>query len=158
MKRTISMLFVICLVSTFTGVVMVSVAGGALFPSLTKIAYPLLASKGEHVELILTDFSYKPGQSGTTVEHVLVRADGTRRDVSLKVFVVAGLAYGFLLFLSTLVVTFIILRIKQLPRAAFESLLLPISIYVFAAVTGLVIIAAIGSGFIFVIRALARAW
>lgn len=94
--RLISTLFLLA-VSLFFGVVIIAVAGGAVYPPLYKAGASLVC-KGELV-IESSRYSYKPGQIGT--QHTIFCQDktsGARTEVTLKAIFAAGLVYSGVIF------------------------------------------------------------
>jgi hypothetical protein len=82
-------------ISFFTGFIIVSIAIGAIFPSLHKLAAPLICRGEVQVESIR--YSYKPGQVGWD-NHIYCSTDGVKKEITLPAIGVTGLAASAILF------------------------------------------------------------
>ena len=82
-------------VSLFLGT-MIGVAGGALYPPLTRIAAPLICSG--KLETVSSQYSYKPWQQGVTRELFCVGDDGSRQPMTARGLFASSLVYGIVLF------------------------------------------------------------
>ena len=85
-------------VSLFCGLIMISVALGAIFPRLVNpIAKPLVCANGR-LEITQNTTSYKPGESDTWTTNTCVdSATGARQDVSLQTTLAAGGIYSLII-------------------------------------------------------------
>ncbi len=91
------------LTSLFAGLVILSIGVGALFqavhfPGLWLAEYEFATD----VNLRKENYSYKPGQSGTTLNYTFINASGTERDVTLRVITYSGLIYALAFDLAAL--------------------------------------------------------
>jgi hypothetical protein len=93
----IKTLTVTFLVSLFAGLIIFSIGFGAMFP---VVHFPglWLAERefATDVNLLTQNYSYKPGQSGTTLNYFFTNPEGKERDVTLRVITYSGLAYAIL--------------------------------------------------------------
>ena len=81
---------------------MIATAGGALFPTIVRVADPWVCEGT--VSTISSRYSYKPGQSG--VQHVMTcdAGDGSPpRDITLRVVATASAIYGAAAFVVLLI-------------------------------------------------------
>jgi hypothetical protein len=74
---------------------MVATAGGAMNPALVTRAAPWVCDGT--VETLSRDYSYKPGQHGTSHNITCTEADGSRRDITLRAIGAATVYYTLIL-------------------------------------------------------------
>ena len=99
-------------VSLFVGFVIVSVAVGAIFPSMHTFAAPLICSGEVKVESIR--YSYKPGQVGWD-NHIYCIERGKQREITFPAIGVTGLIASAILFVFLIFV----MRKSFVPREIF---------------------------------------
>jgi len=163
-RNLILIALVLIPVSLFNGVIMVSIAGGAMFPSIYRISYPVFEKNGDKVIYESRNFSYKPGQQGTINEHHLVKPNGERRDIGLRVLVVSGIIFSFMLWLVSLIATAIAAIINKIPLVPEErseniiSTAFVISLYVNIGIMLLVMAIGFLYGLVWMGQALINAW
>lgn len=81
--------------SLFVGFVIISVAVGAVFPSLHKLAAPLICNGTVEVESI--KYSYKPGQVGWD-NHIYCNSKAGRKEITFPAIGVTGLIASAIMF------------------------------------------------------------
>lgn len=94
---------------------MIATAGGALFPTIVRIADPWVCEGT--VTTISSRYSYKPGQTG--VQHVMTcdAGDGSpTRDITLRAVATAAAIYGAAAFVVLLIPVLVLGRL--LPRVS----------------------------------------
>jgi len=97
----------IMVISLFCGL-MVASAGLAIYPPLVKITEPIVGK----IRIESEDYSYKPGQSGTSISFYLVNNKGAEEDRTLYCGFIAFLIYSVIIFILFLAYRFIsILRL-----------------------------------------------
>jgi hypothetical protein len=98
MQRIWSWLGVLA-VSMFCGIILVSIALGAIIPKvINPIAKPLVCSNG-NLEITQNTTSYKPGESDTwTTDTCVDSTTGQQQDVSLQTTLGAGMIYSLIIF------------------------------------------------------------
>jgi hypothetical protein len=69
---------------------------------MERVAAPFVCG-GNTLDLHLDHYSYKPGQSGYVITWYCVDPNGTRRDVTWRIILAAGLVYSAALFFISLV-------------------------------------------------------
>jgi L-lactate permease len=91
-------------VSMFCGIILVSVALGAIIPKvINPIAKPLVCSNG-NLEITQNTTSYRPGESDTwTTDTCVDSATGQQQDVSLQTTLGAGIIYSLIIFVIIMV-------------------------------------------------------
>jgi len=91
-------------VSMFCGIILVSVALGAIIPKvINPIAKPLVCSNG-NLEITQNTTSYRPGESDTwTTDTCVDSATGQQQDVSLQTTLGAGIIYSLIIFVILMV-------------------------------------------------------
>lgn len=91
-------------VSMFCGIILVSIAVGAVIPKvINPIAGPLVCGNGK---LVITQntTSYRPGESDTwTTDTCVDSATGNQQDVSLQTTLGAGMIYSLIIFVILIV-------------------------------------------------------
>lgn len=87
--------------SLFIGFVLISVAVGAIFPSIHKLSAPLIC-RGD-VNIQVNTYSYKPGQSGTDIHIYCVDDQGTQKEITFQAIAVTGLVASAILFVIALI-------------------------------------------------------
>jgi hypothetical protein len=87
--------------SLFIGLVLISVAVGAIFPSIHKLSAPLICR--DEVNIQVNTYSYKPGQSGTDIHIYCVDDKGTQKEITFQAIVVTGLVASAILFVIALI-------------------------------------------------------
>ena len=81
-------------VSLFAGV-MAGTAGAALFPSMFRVAGPLICA-GE-IDIVSQSYSYKPGQRGVSrTVYCVTNGGAERKDVTFRAVFASVLAYSVL--------------------------------------------------------------
>jgi hypothetical protein len=101
MKINVVGLLILAGISLFIGFVIISVAVGAIFPSMHKLTAPVLCSNGE-VEVEVITYSYKPGQIGTD-NHLYCNDEEGRREITWAAIGVSGLFYSAIIFVLLLI-------------------------------------------------------
>jgi len=88
----------------FCGIILVSVALGAIIPKvINPIAKPLVCSNG-NLEITQNTTSYRPGESDTwTTDTCVDSATGQQQDVSLQTTLGAGIIYSLIIFVILMV-------------------------------------------------------
>jgi hypothetical protein len=86
--------------SLFIGFVLISVAGGAIFPSIHKLAAPLIC-KGS-VEIETFQYSYKPGQVGWE-HHIYCASEEGRKEITFPAIAVTGVIASAILFVIAII-------------------------------------------------------
>jgi L-lactate permease len=91
-------------VSMFCGIILVSIALGAIIPKvINPIAKPLVCSNG-NLEITQNTTSYRPGESDTwTTDTCVDSATGQQQDVSLQTTLGAGVIYSLIIFVIIMV-------------------------------------------------------
>lgn len=79
-------------VSLFCGLMVVSI-GGVIHPPLVEVVTPWVCEGGD-ARLRTEDYSYKPGQHGTSMTFWCTDAQGQSRDITFKVLGAATLFYS----------------------------------------------------------------
>lgn len=88
--------FVKCM---FVGMIIFSIGIGVAIPAIHRVAAPFVCSNGQ-METEQFHYSYKPGQSGTTLSWLCVDGKtGEVKDVSYQAILVAGVIYGVVFFI-----------------------------------------------------------
>jgi hypothetical protein len=87
--------------SLFIGFVLISVAVGAIFPSIHKLTAPLICR--DEVQIKVNTYSYKPGQSGTDIHIYCVDGQGTQKEITFPAIGVTGLAASAVIFVIALI-------------------------------------------------------
>lgn len=77
----------------FMGYVLWVVAVGSVWPSLLQVAAPLVCPDGQF-QILTHAYSYKPGQSGTSVNVACLLADGGQRPILGTTIFWAGLIWS----------------------------------------------------------------
>ena len=92
-------------VSLFVGIILCSIAAGAVFPGINQFAAGhLVCSKGKFI-IQQNTYSYRPGESDTQTTDLCVDVhSGTKQDVSFPTILVSGLIYSAAIFLLGLIV------------------------------------------------------
>jgi hypothetical protein len=96
MKIDKTMVGILAGISLFVGFVIISVAVGAVFPSMHKFTAPLICSGEVKVESI--QYSYKPGQVGWNNHIYCIDESGTQQEITFPAIGVTGLFYSAILF------------------------------------------------------------
>jgi L-lactate permease len=88
-------------ISMFCGIILVSIALGAIIPKvINPIAKPLVCSNG-NLEITQNTTSYRPGESDTwTTDTCVDSATGQQQDVSLQTTLGAGIIYSLIIFVT----------------------------------------------------------
>jgi hypothetical protein len=86
--------------SLFVGFVLISVAIGAIFPSIHKLAAPLICTGSVEIETL--QYSYKPGQMGWE-HHIYCAGEEGRKEITFPAIAVTGLIASAILFVIALV-------------------------------------------------------
>jgi hypothetical protein len=101
MKIDKTMVGILAGISLFIGFVIISVAVGAVFPSMHKLTAPLIC-KGE-VQVESIRYSYKPGQVGWDNHIYCIDEQGSEKEITFPAIGVTGLFYSAILFVILLV-------------------------------------------------------
>ncbi len=101
MKLDKTMIAMLAGASLFIGFVLISVAVGAIFPSIHKLTAPLICS--DDVNIQVNTYSYKPGQSGTDIHIYCVDQQGAQKEITLQAIAVTGLIASAILFVIALI-------------------------------------------------------
>src|SRR5688572_7393142 len=96
MKINLTMIVILAGISLFIGFIIISVAVGAIFPSMHKLTAPLIC-KGE-VQVESITYSYKPGQIGTDNHIYCIDEQGDQKEITFPAIGVTGLFYSAILF------------------------------------------------------------
>ncbi len=104
MKINKMMIGILAGISLFIGFVIISVAVGAIFPSMHKLTAPLICSGEVKVESI----QYYPPSGGVGWKnHISCIEQGDQREITFQAIGVTGLFY------STIIFAFLILRARK---------------------------------------------
>jgi|GEM_PF-6917958 hypothetical protein len=144
--------------SIFTGAVMISIALGSLFPQVESIAYPFLENNGNHIIVEKYSYSYAPGQSGTVIQHVMIDAQGNKKDITFRVGVYASLLYTLLLMVVSVVVAFVYRLLRCLPLEGVIGTTFWVSIWLAVGITSVIMFIALVFFLVFIVRALLASW
>ncbi len=87
--------------SLFIGFVLISVAGGAIFPSIHKLTAPLICRGDMQIET--NQYSYKPGQVGWEHHIYCASESGERKEITFPAIGVTGLVASAILFVIALI-------------------------------------------------------
>jgi hypothetical protein len=87
--------------SLFIGFVLISIAGGAIFPSIHKLTAPLICRESVEIETI--QYSYKPGQMGWEHHIYCANESGERKEITFPAIGVTGLIASAILFVIALI-------------------------------------------------------
>jgi hypothetical protein len=101
MKINLTMIVILAGISLFIGFVIISVAVGAIFPSMHKLTAPLIC-KGE-VKVESIRYSYKPGQVGWDNHIYCIEAQGNEKEITFPAIGLTGLFYSAILFVILLI-------------------------------------------------------
>jgi len=148
----------------FAGSIMFPIVGGALYPPLNNISYPVFERNGDRVVFGSTNFSYKPGQQGTIQEHFLLKPNGERKNINLRIIVVSALIYSIILWLISVITTIIVViknHIPLVPSEGSENIIqasLVLSIYINGGISLAIMAAGFLYGLIWIVQALINAW
>jgi len=97
------------IVSIFCGL-MVASAGIAIYSPLVKVAEPVVGN----IRIETVDYSYKPGQRGTSISFYLTDKNGIEEDRTFYTGFIAFLIYSVIIFLLFISYRFFyILRIRN---------------------------------------------
>jgi len=99
----------ILFVSFFTAL-LISTAGIAVIPELGDVSGPLVCHNG-YLTYKKERYSYKPGQSGTSVDFFCVDQNGNKKNIGLEVTFYSWIVYGVLLFISLSPIYFVVKKI-----------------------------------------------
>jgi hypothetical protein len=102
MKINITMIGILAGISLFIGFIIISVAVGAIFPSMHKLTAPLICQGEVKVESIR--YSYKPGQVGWDNHIYCIDEQGSQKEITFPAIGVTGLFYSAILFVILLIV------------------------------------------------------
>lgn len=95
-------------VSLFVGIILCSIAAGAVFPGINQFAAGRLVCSNGAFVIQQNTYSYRPGESDTQTTDLCVDLEsGTKQDVSFPTLLVSGLIYSGAIFILVLVATFI---------------------------------------------------
>lgn len=100
MKLNKSMIAILAGGSLFIGFVLISVAAGAIFPSLHKLTAPLIC-RGE-MQIETNEYSYKPGQHGTDI-HMYCVDGGSKKEITFALIGMTGLVASAIVFVFALI-------------------------------------------------------
>lgn len=90
-------------VSFFCGYVIISIGLGAVWPSLYKVASPLVCRGGQRLEVAQHHYSWRPGTAmWTATIYVVDESTGKKKDRTDVVKLAAGAAYGLGIFVLLL--------------------------------------------------------
>jgi hypothetical protein len=101
MKLDKTMIAVLAGGSLFIGFVLISVAGGAVFPSIHKLTAPLICNGSVEIETL--QYSYKPGQMGWEHHIYCASESGDRSEITFPALGVTGLFASGILFVIALI-------------------------------------------------------
>ena len=101
MKLDKSMIAMLAGGSLFVGFVLISVAIGAIFPSIHKLTAPLICRGDFKIES--NHYSYKPGQSGTDIHMYCIDDQGAKNEITFPLIGVTGLAASAIIFVVALI-------------------------------------------------------
>lgn len=96
MKLDKTMVGILIGASLFVGFVIISVAIGAVFPSLHKLAAPLICNGTVNAESI--KYSYKPGQVGWENHIYCDSTSGERKEITFPAMGVTGMIASAIVF------------------------------------------------------------
>jgi len=131
--------------SLFAGAIMISISLGSLFPQVDSIANPLLERDGQKIIVEKEDYSYGPGQQGRAIHHYLVNGPGEKEEVTFKLSLYSSIIYTLILMFLSLLTALIYQLSRRLRLASFAGTTFLASIVVALAVSGVVVIAAVGA-------------
>ena len=95
-------------VSLFVGIILCSIAAGAVFPGINQFAAGSLVCGNGTFVIQQNTYSYRPGESDTQTTDLCVDLkSGTKQDVSFPTTLVSGLIYSAAIFVLVLVAAFI---------------------------------------------------
>ncbi len=97
MKLNKTVIGILAGTSLFIGFVIISVAVGAIFPSLHKLTAPLICSGTVEVESI--QYSYKPGQVGWSNHIYCDQQSGERKEITFPAIGVTGVIASGIVFI-----------------------------------------------------------
>ena len=101
------------IISLFVGIILCSIAAGAVFPVLDQWAAGPLVCRHGTFQIHQDTYSYRPGESDTmTTDYCIDSATGVKQDISGKVIIVAGLVDSGVIFVI-LVIIALILKARQ---------------------------------------------
>lgn len=122
MKLKTGALFAIFFSCMFIGVIIISIGFGAIFPSLNRVARPFICPRGE-MELETQTYRPYPGQTVTNLTwYCADHETGGRTELGfLPMVLCAGLIYGLLLFVATILGWPIYLSLSQRWAPYFET-------------------------------------
>ena len=96
------------LLALFTGLVIISIGTGALITQLHQPGLILLEKEfATDITLKQQHFSYKPGQSGTTLNYIFTNQTGETKDVTLRVITYSGLFYTLVIMILGLIISLV---------------------------------------------------
>lgn len=101
MKLNLTMIVILAGISLFIGFIIISVAVGAIFPSMHKLTAPLICEGEVKVESIR--YSYKPGQVGWDNHIYCIDEQGSQKEITFPAIGVTGLFYSAILFVILLI-------------------------------------------------------
>ena len=96
MKKDRSILYFAIGISLFVGFIIVSIALGAIFPSIHKLTAPLICRGTVEVETVR--YSYKPGQVGWQHTVYCVPEAGAKKDITFPAIGMTGLVASVIIF------------------------------------------------------------
>ncbi len=98
MKLNKTMIGILAGASLFIGFVIISVAVGAIFPSLHKLTAPLICRGAVEVESI--KYSYRPGQVGWSNHIYCDKQSGERKEITFPAIGVTGVIASGIVFIT----------------------------------------------------------
>ena len=99
-------------ISLFVGIILCSIAAGAVFPGLNQLAAGPLVCHGTF-QIHQDTYSYRPGESDTmTTDYCVDNTTGAKQDISGRVIIVAGLVDSAIIFVI-LVILVLVSRARQ---------------------------------------------
>jgi len=100
-------------ISLFVGIILCSIAAGAVFPGLNQLASGPLVCRHGTFQIHQDTYSYRPGESDTmTTDYCVDSTTGVKQDISGKVIIVAGLVDSAVIFVI-LVIFVLVQRARQ---------------------------------------------
>jgi hypothetical protein len=96
------------IISAFCGL-MVASAGIAIYPPIVKVTEPVVGK----IRIETQDYSYKPGQSGTSISFYVTNRQGIEEEKTFYAGFIAFLIYTFIIYLLFISYRFIsIIRLR----------------------------------------------
>jgi len=101
--------------SIFSGGILVTCGGGAIFSPLFDIAKPIFSSDATEV-LTITEYpSGKQGQTDGGISHFIVDKQGHRHDISLLIRFCASLIYSFIVMIISSGIILTLISLGKIP-------------------------------------------